>query len=98
MLSNRTYFTLPFCLQELSLGCVVQNSGSNIAPDTSDWNHLLIDTSGPNGGRNYRSAPAHGDALVSLAGALRQGFKTLERLDLRGCFMGVRGCQRSFCG
>ncbi|GLC41243.1 hypothetical protein PLESTF_000792700 [Pleodorina starrii] len=76
-------------IRELSLGCVVQNSGSSTSPDTSDWNHLLIDTSGPNGGRNYRSAPAHGDALVSLAGALRQGFKTLERLDLRGCFMGA---------
>ncbi|GLI61014.1 hypothetical protein VaNZ11_003277 [Volvox africanus] len=76
-------------IRELSLGCVVQNSSSSASQDTIDWNHLLVDTSGPNGGRTYRSAPAHGDALVALAGALRQGFKTLERLDLRGCFLGT---------
>lgn len=32
---------------------------------------------------------ARGDALAAFAGALRTGFKSLERLDLRGCFLGA---------
>jgi hypothetical protein len=39
--------------------------------------------------------------MVALAGALRTGFRTLERLDVRGCFVGVshrgRGTQQPFC-
>ncbi|KXZ49441.1 hypothetical protein GPECTOR_21g667 [Gonium pectorale] len=75
-------------VRELCLGAAVQPGCTvNTQTDTTDWNHLLLDTSGPIGSRNYR-VPAHGDALVQLSGVLRQGFKTLERLDLRGCFIG----------
>ena len=41
--------------------------------------------------------PARGDALAALAGALRTGFKSLERLDLRGCFLGVRAAAHLAC-
>ncbi|GFR49942.1 hypothetical protein Agub_g12049 [Astrephomene gubernaculifera] len=75
------------CVKELCLGCVVQPGGSVSNQDPADWNHLLLDTSGPSPAKGYRVA-AHGDALVGLALALRQGFRTLERLDLRGCFIG----------
>eukprot|EP00198_Chlamydomonas_reinhardtii_P006197 XP_001695533.1 predicted protein [Chlamydomonas reinhardtii] len=75
-------------IKELSLGCFVQPGQSASSQDTADWNQLLVDTAATAGKATSRS-PARGEVMVSLAGALRQGFKTLERLDLRGCFVGA---------
>ena len=66
----------------------MQPGQSASSQDTADWNQLLVDTAATAGKATSRS-PARGEVMVSLAGALRQGFKTLERLDLRGCFVGV---------
>ncbi|KAG2487415.1 hypothetical protein HYH03_013983 [Edaphochlamys debaryana] len=82
------------CVKELYLGCVVEPGATASSQNSSDWNQLLIETAQlPSGsssmaaGRSTRGN-AKGEALVALAMALRQGFRTLERLDLRGCFMG----------
>ncbi len=78
-------------LQELWLGAVVQPGTTTTKQDMVDWNQLLVDTSGPDpaAARGAKSSGVKGEAVVALAGLLRQGFKTLEKLDLRGCFMGV---------
>ncbi|KAG2428040.1 hypothetical protein HXX76_012024 [Chlamydomonas incerta] len=75
-------------IKELCLGCFVQPGQSASSQDTADWNQLLVDTA-PTAGKATSRSPARGEVMVALAGALRQGFKTLERLDLRGCFVGA---------
>lgn len=70
---------------------MVQPGTTTTKQDMVDWNQLLVDTSGPDpaAARGAKSSGVKGEAVVALAGLLRQGFKTLEKLDLRGCFMGV---------
>ncbi|KAG2443137.1 hypothetical protein HYH02_009548 [Chlamydomonas schloesseri] len=75
-------------VKELCLGCFVQPGQTASSQDAADWNLLLVDTA-PTAGKATLRSPARGEVMVALAGALRQGFKTLERLDLRGCFVGA---------